>query len=105
MKRKDFLSTIIPAALSIPALAASMRDEEVPGKKHIPPYLKPGDSIGITSPAGYITIEDIQPALNKMNEWGFNVIIGSTIGKRDFGFGGTAEERLADFQQMLNDKN
>ncbi len=105
MKRKDFLSTIIPAALSIPALAAGMREEEVFGKKHIPPYLKPGDSIGITSPAGYITIEDIQPALNKINEWGFNAVIGNTIGKRDFSFGGTAEERLADFQQMLDDKN
>ncbi len=105
MKRKDFLSTIIPAALSIPAFAAGMREDDLFSKTHIPPYLKPGESIGITSPAGYITIEDIQPALNKIKEWGYNVVVGNTIGKRDFGFGGTAEERLADLQQMLNDKN
>jgi muramoyltetrapeptide carboxypeptidase len=105
MKRKDFLSTIIPAALSIPALAAGMREEDLFGKRHIPPYLQPGDSIGITSPAGYITLEDIQPAMNKMIEWGFKVVVGTTIGKRDFSFGGTAEERLADLQQMLDDKN
>ncbi|HXD76975.1 MAG TPA: hypothetical protein VN616_04160, partial [Puia sp.] len=27
----------------------------------IPPYLKPGDTIGITCPAGDITLKDIQP--------------------------------------------
>ncbi|MEI9934032.1 MAG: LD-carboxypeptidase [Ferruginibacter sp.] len=36
---------------------------------------------------------------------GFDVKIGSTIGKKDFTFGGTDQERLNDFQQMLDDKN
>src|SRR5205085_7856001 len=59
----------------------------------------------ITSPAGYITIEELAPALNKLKEWGFECRIGNTIGKRDFTFGGTDEERRADMQQLLDDKN
>lgn len=69
----------------------------------IPPYLKPGDTIGISSPAGYITLEQIQPSVVQMQSWGFNIKIGKTIGKRDFTYGGTDKERLADFQEMLND--
>jgi muramoyltetrapeptide carboxypeptidase len=103
MKRKDFLSSILPAAISIKAISQEM--DEAEKKSSIPPYLKQGDSIGITSPAGYITLEDIQPALIKLKEWGFKPVIGNSIGKRDFSFGGTDAERLTDLQQMLDDKN
>jgi len=69
-----------------------------------PAYLKKGDLIGITCPAGYITADDIQPAVSKLKEWGFEVKAGDAIGKRDFTFGGTDEERMKDLQQMLDDK-
>jgi muramoyltetrapeptide carboxypeptidase len=70
-----------------------------------PPYLNPGDIIGLTSPAGYITPEEIQPALQVLQSWGYQTKMGNTIGKRDFTFGGTDDERLADFQQMLDDSS
>ena len=63
-----------------------------------------GDTIGITCPAGYITREEIAPSIIQMKSWGFNVVIGNTVDKKDFTFGGTDEERLADLQQMLDDK-
>lgn len=69
----------------------------------IPPYLKTGDTIGITSPAGYITLNDIQPSIQQMTSWGFRINIGNTIGKRNFGFGGTDDERIKDMQMMLDD--
>ncbi|WP_460764565.1 S66 peptidase family protein [Niabella terrae] len=69
----------------------------------IPPYLQPGDMIGITSPAGYITREEIIPAATLMQQWGFKIRVGSTIGKRDHTFGGTDAERLQDLQAMLDD--
>jgi muramoyltetrapeptide carboxypeptidase len=103
MKRKDFISALVPGAVSIRAIAQDL--EETARNPTIPPYLGKGDTIGITSPAGYITLEDIQPALIKIKEWGFNVSVGSTIGKRSFTFGGTDEERAADLQQMLDDKD
>lgn len=103
MDRKHFLqvaATLGAAALAPFSLkAAGGRVREI----RIPPYLKPGDTIGITSPAGYITEAQMQPALQLIRSWGFNVKLGSTINKRHFTFGGTDEDRLADLQQMLDD--
>ncbi len=105
MNRKHFISSIIPFAAAFTANAKTKATEEPEMLYKIPPYLKPGDTIGITSPAGYITLEEITPALIKLKEWGFTISIGNTIGKKDFTFGGTDEERLQDFQQILDDKN
>lgn len=69
----------------------------------VPHKLKPGDRIGITAPAGFITAADIQPAVDQIQSWGLECVIGTTIGKRDFTFGGTDAERVADLQQMLDD--
>lgn len=107
MKRKQFLSSLLPAAALLQhssSFAATRNNEEETGSV-IPPYLKKGDLVGIICPAGYITTEDIQPAVSKLKEWGFAVKIGDTVGKKDFTFGGTDEERLKDIQQMLDDKN
>ncbi|RNL52369.1 S66 peptidase family protein [Pedobacter jejuensis] len=106
MNRKHFLSSFIAAATVLPtfkSLAHSVEDEQFSFK--IPSYLNPGDTIGITSPAGYITLEQVQPSILQMQNWGFNIKIGSTIGKRDFTYGGTDTERLNDFQEMLDDPN
>ncbi|HLO82561.1 MAG TPA: LD-carboxypeptidase [Chitinophagaceae bacterium] len=98
MKRKEFLS-IFPAL----GAAAKIEPEESLHVVTIPPYLKAGDKIAITSPAGYITLEDIQPAKLMLEQWGLVVRIGNTIGKRDYTFGGTDEERLMDLQLLLDD--
>jgi muramoyltetrapeptide carboxypeptidase len=98
MKRKEFL-TVFPAI----AAAAGHHPRESFHTITIPPYLKSGDKIAITSPAGYITLEDIQPAKQMLESWGLVVRIGNTIGKRDYTFGGTDEERLMDLQLLLDD--
>lgn len=112
MKRKNFLwsSTAFFSAAVLPAFEKGLNNYE--NKKHnddglpvIPPYLKKGDVIGITSPAGYITMQEIQPAIQIIESWGYNIKIGETIGKRDFTFGGTDEERAGDFQKMLDDNS
>jgi muramoyltetrapeptide carboxypeptidase len=103
MNRKHFLSSITLSAASLPLTAATVTAEEPELTPIIPAYLKNGDVIGITSPAGYTTLKDIQPAIALIESWGFKVKIGDTIGKRDFTFGGTDEERLKDFQQLIDD--
>jgi muramoyltetrapeptide carboxypeptidase len=105
MDRKHFLgtATTVIAGTTFPFKKSFDigADEEFVFKK--PPYLKNGDSIGITAPAGFITQEEIQPALQVMQNWGYKIQLGDTIGKRDFTFGGTDEERLNDLQKMLDD--
>ncbi|MES2432149.1 MAG: LD-carboxypeptidase [Bacteroidota bacterium] len=105
MNRKNFLSSIVPVASSLTAIAKGNISDESENLLKVPAYLKQGDVIGITSPSGYITLEDIQPAIDKLKEWGYNVLVGRTIGKRDFTFGGTDEDRLDDLQSMLYDND
>jgi len=103
MNRKYFLSSLIPVAATAASLKVSAATIATTKKIAVPPYLKSGDTIGITCPAGYIKTEAIQPAVQLMQNWGFNIKIGQTVGKRDFTMGGTDAERLADLQQMLDD--
>lgn len=69
----------------------------------IPPYLKPGDTIGITCPAGFFTLDDVQPAKAALELWGYQVKLGKTIGSQYFTYSATDEDRTADFQDMLDD--
>jgi muramoyltetrapeptide carboxypeptidase len=105
MNRKHFLGTaatlVTGAAMPFSKSMAGGLDENALFKK--PPYLKKGDVIGITSPAGAIKVEEIQPAIAVMQSWGYQIKVGDTIGKKDFTFGGNDEERLSDLQQMLDD--
>jgi len=72
----------------------------------IPPYLKPGDTIGIVCPAGYMPVEKISECTRVINDhWGFSTKVGKTIGKQFNYFSGTDKERLADFQHMLDDND
>ena len=71
----------------------------------IPSYLQPGDTIGITCPAGYMAYEKAAECIRILeNKWGYKVKAGHTLGSQSSTyFSGTDEERLADFQQMLDD--
>ena len=70
----------------------------------VPPFLKPGDTIGIVCPAGYMAAEKMQTCLRTLQDWGYRVKTGKTVGSNSQTyFSGTDEERLADFQQMLDD--
>jgi muramoyltetrapeptide carboxypeptidase len=69
-----------------------------------PAALRPGDTIGITCPAGYMALEKAQTCINTLREWGYRVIIGKTLGSDSTTyFSGTDEERRSDFQSMLDD--
>ena len=107
MDRKDFISSLLPlgAVVSDLTKARTWNKNNPNALAKIPPYLKNGDTIGICCVAGNMSAEEMQPALKKIDEWGFKVILGDTIGKKDFTFGGTDEERINDFQRMLDDEH
>jgi muramoyltetrapeptide carboxypeptidase len=72
----------------------------------IPPYLQKGDTIGLVCPAGYMPVEKVSECIRILNEeWGYTTKIGTTIGQQYHYFSGTDEERLDDFQHMLDDDN
>lgn len=70
----------------------------------LPPYLKQGDTIGITCPAGFMSREKVQTCIDTLESWGYKVVVGNTVGSNSANyFSGTDEERLKEFQLMLND--
>jgi muramoyltetrapeptide carboxypeptidase len=70
----------------------------------IPPYLKPGDTIGILCPAGYMPIDKAETCIKTLIEWGYKVIPGKTLGHQFHYFSGTDDERLKDLQGMMDNK-
>ncbi|HEX7691778.1 MAG TPA: LD-carboxypeptidase [Sediminibacterium sp.] len=70
----------------------------------IPPYLQKGDTIGIVCPSGYMPEEKAATCIQVLQQWGYQVKTGSTLGHQFHYSSGTDEERLADLQQMLDDR-
>ena len=103
MNRKDFLSSVIPLAAVTYSFTKPNLAVRNNALSKVPAYLKKGDLIGITCPSGFISLEDCQPAIDKLKEWGFEVSIGKSVGAKDFTFAGTDEERRKDLQEMLDD--
>jgi muramoyltetrapeptide carboxypeptidase len=69
----------------------------------VPPYLKPGDTIGLVCPSGYMPLEKVQTAIAVLKEWGFEVRVGVTVGLKYNYFAGKDDERLNELQQMMDD--
>lgn len=70
---------------------------------HIPPYLKPGDTVGITCPAGDFSLPDVHAAVEALEQWGLRVFLGSTVGTQYYQFSAPDLERALDLQRMLDD--
>ena len=72
----------------------------------IPPYLKKGDTIGITCPAGYMIAQKAEACIGTLQHWGFEVMVGKTLGSRSKNyFSGTDDNRRDELQAMLDDEN
>ena len=70
----------------------------------IPPYLKHNDTIGITCPAGYMPAEKAQTCIDTLKDWGYQVVVGKTLGSDSTNyFSATDELRAAELQSMLDD--
>ena len=70
-----------------------------------PPFLKKGDKVAIVALASKLNPDDIQSAINLMQEnWGVEVIVGESVAASYFNFAGTDEIRLRDFQQNIDNQ-
>ena len=69
-----------------------------------PTYLKPGDTIAIVCPAGFLPAAKAKACINTLKKWGFKVTKGKTLGGKSKNyFSGSFEERLADLQNQIDD--
>jgi len=72
----------------------------------LPPYLKKGDTIGITCPASYLTAVNAEKCIETLHQWGFEVMVGKTLGSKSKNyFSASDEDRANELQAMLDDKN
>lgn len=104
MNRKSFLQAFVPASVGVlmtRRLAAAPIRSIVPAL--VPSYLQPGDTIGITCPAGAVDGAELKNCCRVFEDWGLKVKYGNTIGKKWQRYGGTDEERRRDFQKLLDD--
>jgi muramoyltetrapeptide carboxypeptidase len=69
----------------------------------IPPYLAPGDTIGVVCPAGFMPADKSATCIEVLQQWGYRVKVGKTVGHQFHYFSGTDAERIADLQEMLDD--
>jgi muramoyltetrapeptide carboxypeptidase len=109
MNRKSFLMSFMGAGIGSflinNAFAGTEETNSLSTQAIIPPYLKPGDTVGITCPAGAVEPDKVQCCCDALKQWGLNITFGKTVGKKWQRFGGTDQERLEDFQEMIDDKN
>ena len=68
-----------------------------------PDYLSKGDKIGIVATARKIELSELKLASQTFIDWGLEVVYGNNLFKESNQFAGKDEERVVDFQTMLND--
>jgi muramoyltetrapeptide carboxypeptidase len=68
-----------------------------------PPFLKKGDWIGITCPAGYLERSKAQKCIDILQKWGYQVLVGNTLNSpsKDY-FSASDEDRAEELQAMLD---
>lgn len=70
----------------------------------LPPYLEKGQTIGLTCPAGFMAAEKAQACIHTLQDWGYQVMVGKTLGSRSKNyFSGNDTDRLDELQAMLDD--
>lgn len=69
-----------------------------------PENLKKGDTIGITCPAGYMEYKNAETCIRTLQQWGYEVMVGKTLGSKSKNyFSGTDNDRCDELQAMLDD--
>jgi muramoyltetrapeptide carboxypeptidase len=70
-----------------------------------PPYLKAGDKIAIIATARKVSPSEMEAAFSTFRSWGLQVVTGPHLFGENNQYSGTDEERAADLQMMLDDKD
>ena len=67
----------------------------------VPPFLRPGDTIGIATPASPYQAEAFQKGIHLLKQWGFQVALGrKSIGRKGY-LAGTDRERAEELMGLF----
>jgi len=70
----------------------------------IPPFLKPGDTVGVVAPASWFPYDELADGLRVLrNDWQLNVIEGDSLRVQEGPFAGSDVLRRADLQRLFDD--
>lgn len=69
----------------------------------MPRTLKPNDKVAIIATARKANKEDLKLAIELLEKWKLQPVVGSSIGLEEHQFAGSDEQRAQDLQQQLND--
>jgi len=68
-----------------------------------PEFLKKKDKVGLISLASFVHFEDLQAFIDIVTkDWELEIVFGKNFKNQYFQFAGTDQERLDDFQEMLD---
>ncbi len=65
--------------------------------------LQPGDKIGLVSTARKISKEELEPAQEKLKEWGLQGVFSSTLFEESHQLAGTDSQRTIGLQEFIDD--
>lgn len=69
-----------------------------------PEFLQRGDRIRIIAPSGKVSRDKVLPGIDLLQDAGYEVIVGRHVFDRHFQYAGTDQQRAADFQEAINDR-
>lgn len=69
-----------------------------------PEYLQKGDRIRIVAPAGKVQKDKVLPGIELLQDVGYEVLVGKHVFDRNFQYSGSDQQRAADIQEAINDK-
>ncbi|MBD2699279.1 LD-carboxypeptidase [Spirosoma sp. BT702] len=70
----------------------------------VPPFLRPGDTVGVVSPASWFPYDELADGLRILREdWRLNVLEGESLHAVDGPFAGSDDLRRADLQRLFDD--
>ena len=68
-----------------------------------PPYIKSGNKVALVATAKKISMEEVAAAIQMLEKWGLEVVLGESLHNTAHQFAGTEDERAKDFQSALDD--
>jgi muramoyltetrapeptide carboxypeptidase len=72
----------------------------------LPPFLSPGDTVGVVAPASWFPYDELADGLHILRHvWQLNVIEGDSLHAIDGPFAGSDDLRRADLQRLFDDSS